>query len=111
MLELFQLKESLPLAKGVLQAVLPVSEANRRLERLTRRRRQLVNDKITVQNRIQPDLQAICPTLLDITGGVDNVWFLHFLTCRDDLAKLVRLHSKSLSAIPGVGRNYLNLIC
>jgi len=110
MLELFQLKESLPLAKGVLQAVLPVSEANRRLKRLTRRRRQLANDKMTIQNRIQPDLQAICPTLLDITGSVDNLWFLHFLTCRDDLAKLLRLHSKSLLAIPGVGRSYLNLI-
>ena len=110
MLELFQLQESLPLAKGVLQAVLPVSEANRRLKRLTRRRRQLVNEKITVQNRIQPDLQAICPSLLDITGGVDNLWFLHFLTCRDDLAKLGRLHSKSLLAIPHVGRRYLKLI-
>ena len=111
MLELFQLTASLPLAKGVLQAVLPVSEANRRLKRLTRRRRQLVNDKMTVQNRMQPDLQAVCPTLLQITGSVDNLWFLHFLTGRDELAKLVRLQSKSLLAIPGVGRNYLNRIC
>jgi len=110
MLELFQLQDHLPLAKGVLQAVLPVPDANRRLKRLTRRRRQLANEKVALQNRIQPDLQAICPTLLELTGSVDNLWFLHFLTCRDDLTKLVRLQTKSLLAIPGVGRGYLNLI-
>ena len=110
-LELFQLQDHLPLAKGVLQAVLPVPDANRRLKRLTRRRRQLTNEKVALQNRIQPDLQATCPALLDITGSVDNLWFLHFLTCRDDLVKLARLQPKSLIAIQGVGRRYLNLIC
>ena len=110
MLELFQLKEPLPLAKGVLQAVLPVPEVNRCLKRLTRRRRQLVNEKIALQNRLQPDLQAICPTLMEISGSVDNLWFLHFLTCRDDLVKLGRLQNKSLLAIPHVGLGYLKLI-
>ena len=110
MLELFQLQDHLPLAKGVLQAVLPVPDANRRLKRLTRRRRQLANEKVALQNRIQPDLQAICPSLLDMTGSVDNLWFLHFLTCRDDLVKLVRLQSRSLLVIQGVGNSYLNLI-
>jgi transposase len=47
---------------------------------------------------------------LDITGRVDNLWFLNFLTCRDDLAKLGRLQSQSLSAIPSIGRGYLKLI-
>ena len=110
MLELFQLQSYLPLAKGVLQPVLPIPEANQRLKRLTRRRRQLANEKISVQNRLQPDLQAICPSLLDLTGSVDNLWFLRFLTCRDDLGKCVRLQTKSLLAILGVGQTYLNLI-
>ncbi len=110
MLELFQLQETLPLAKGVLQAVLPVPEANRHLKCLTRRRRQLVNEKVSVQNRIQPDCQAVCPTLLEITGSVDNLWFLTFLTCREELPKLLRLHSKSLLAIPGIGLKYVRLI-
>ncbi len=111
MLELFQLQDHLPLAKGVLQAVVLVPDANRRLKRLSRRRRrQLTNEKIALQNRIQPDLQAICPTLLDITGSVDNLWFLHFLTCRDDLVKLIRLQTKSLLAIQGIGKRYLNPI-
>jgi len=109
-LELFQLQSHLPLAKGVLQAVEPVPEANRRLKRIARRRRQLVNEKIRVQNRLQSDLQAVCPSLLDITKSVDNLWFLHFLTCRELLPKLQRLHIKSLLEIPGVGLNYASLI-
>lgn len=109
-LELFQLESHLPLAKDVLQAVFPIPEANRRLKRLSRRRRQLVNEKILVQNRLQSDLQAVCPSLLDITGSVDNLWFLRFLTCRESLPKLLRLHPKSLVEIPGVGRNYARLI-
>ena len=67
-LELFQLQDHLPLAKGVLQAVLPVPQVNQRLKRLTRRRRQLSNEKVALQNRIQPDLQAVCPSLLDMLG-------------------------------------------
>jgi len=110
-LELFQLQNHLPLAKGVLQSVLPVPDANQHLKRLSRRRRQLTNEKIALQNRIQPDLQAVCPTLLDITHSVDNQWFLHFLTCRDDLEKLLRLQNKSLLAIKGIGKSYLSLIC
>ncbi len=110
MLELFQLQESLPLAKGVLQAVLPVPEVNRRLKCLTRRRRQIVNEKIIVQNRMLPDLQAICSTLLDLTGSIDNLWFLHFLTCRGELPKLLRLQSKSLLTISGIGLKYMNQI-
>jgi transposase len=109
-LELFQLESHLRLAKGVLQAVLVVPEANRRLKRLSRRRRQLVNEKIRVQNRLQADLQAVCPSLLDITGSVDNLWFLRFMTCRESIPKLLRLHPKSLLGIPGVGRKYANLI-
>ena len=109
-LELFQLQAHLPLAKGVLQAVVQFPEANRRLKRLTRRRRQLVNDKVTVQNRLQSDLQAVCPSLLDITGSVDNRWFLHFLTCRAYLPKLLRLQRKSLLGISGVGPCYAQCI-
>ena len=32
--------------------------------------------------------------------------FLNFLTCRDELPKLAKLHHTTLLAIPGVGRNY-----
>ena len=96
MLELFQLQKHLPLAKRVLQEIAPVPEANRILKRLSRRRRQLVKEKIAVVNRLQSDLQAVCPGMLAITGSADNLWFLRFLTCRDALPKLLRVHRKTL---------------
>ena len=68
----------LPLAKQVLQEVAPVPVVHPQLKRLTRRRRVLVEDKGVVLNRLQGDLQAICPGLLAITGAADNLWFLRF---------------------------------
>ncbi len=110
MLDLFKLQAHLPMAKQVLQQVLPVPESNRILKRLTRRRRQLVNDKISIINRLQADLQAICPGMLEITGSADNLWFLNFLTCRNDITKLLRLRTKSVLAITGVGLHYAQKI-
>jgi transposase len=80
------------------------------LKRLTRRRRPLVNDKVRVVNRLQSDLQAVCPGLLEITGAVDNLWFLRFLTCREELPKLARLHRSSLLDIVGIGQKYADAI-
>ncbi|MFK5947635.1 MAG: transposase [Methylococcales bacterium] len=70
----------------------------------------MINEKISLQNRMQPDLQAICPTLLDMTGSIDNLWFLNFLTCREELPKLLRLHYKSLLVISGIGLKYVRII-
>jgi transposase len=83
---------------------------NDQLKRLTRRRRQRVNDKVRVVNRLQSDLQAVCPGLLEITGAVDNLWFLRFLTCREELPKLARLHRSSLLQVPGIGQKYADEI-
>ncbi len=110
MLELFQLQEHLPMAKGVLQPVAATPTENTQLKRLTRRRRQWVNEKVRVVNRLQADLQAVCPGLLEITGDVDNLWFLRFLTCRNDLTQLSRLLRASLLKIPGVGQKYADAI-
>jgi transposase len=110
MLELFQLQRHLPLAKGVLQEIVPAPEANRILKRLSRRRRQLVNEKIALINRLQSDLQAVYPGLLEITASADNLWFLRFLTCRDELPKLLRVHRKTLLNLPGVGKHYAQVI-
>ncbi len=105
-LELFQLCDHLPLAKGVLQEVAATPKENEVLKRLTRRRRTLVNEKSRVLNRLQGDLQAVCPGLLAITNDADNVWFLNFLTHADDLTKLARLHQKTVLGIRAVGRKY-----
>jgi len=110
MLELFALGETLPLAKDVLGEVAAVPEAHARLKRLTRRRRVLVNEKVRVVNRMHADLHAVCPGLAEITGAVDNRWFLRLLTCRDDLTKLTRLHRSSLMKIRGIGVKYAAII-
>ena len=83
MLELLTARHHLPLAKAVLQEVAPVPPENDKLKRLTRRRRQLVNEKVRIVNRLHADLQAVCSGLLAITKDVDNLWFLRFLTCRE----------------------------
>jgi transposase len=105
-LELFRLSEHLPLAKDALHEVAPTPEENDKLKRLTRRRKELVLERVRVVNRLQSDLHAVCPGLLAITAQADNLWFLSFLTCRDALPKLARLRVSSLLAIPGVGKTY-----
>lgn len=105
-LELFSLSEQMPLAKSALQEVAPVSAENEQLKRLTRRRKQLVWERVRVLNRMQSDLHAVCPGLLAITPDVDALWFLNFLTCRDKLTKLAKLRRTSLLGIRCVGTTY-----
>ena len=110
MFELFTMKDTLPLAKNALQEVERPDEAAEKLKAITRRRRELVLEKTRIMNRMQADLQAICPGILSLTGSVDNIWFLNFLTFRDDITQLKRLHRSSLLQIKGVGKKYADLI-
>jgi transposase len=105
-LELFRLRTHLPVAREVLQEVVAVTQEAERLKRLTRRRRQLVNEKVRVLNRMQADLQAVCPGLLAITAEADNLWFLSLLGAREDIRKLAGLRQCSLLTLEGVGRAY-----
>lgn len=105
-LELFRLRTHLPVAREVLQEIVAATEEAQRLKRLTRRRRQLVNEKVRVINRMQSDLQAVCPDLLAITADAENLWFLSLLGAREDIRKLAALRQSSLRALEGVGRAY-----
>lgn len=105
-LELFQLSTHIPVAREALQEITATPAVNDKLKRLTRRRKQLVNERVRLVNRFQADLQAVCPELNTMTGDATNVWFLNFLTCRDALPKLLRVQQKSLLAIPAVGQKY-----
>jgi len=109
-LELFQLKDHLPTAKNVLQLVAEPPRENQMLKRLSRRRRRLVNERVRVVNNFQADLQAICPSLLALTGDACNHWFLQLLTSTNDLRKLSRMRLKTLRKIPGIGVKYASLI-
>ena len=109
-LELFILTEHLPTAKEALQEVVAPPAVNERLKRFSRRRRHLVNERIRVLNRMQADLQAVCPELLAITRRASNLWFLRFLTFREDLRQLARLRRSTILQIPSVGQKYALLI-
>ncbi len=109
-LELFQLRDHLPMAGDVLQEIAATPVENDDLKRLSRRRRRLVNERGRVVNAMHADLQAVCPGLLEITREVGNFWFLNFLICRRGLSKLARLHRASLLKIRGVGHKYANTI-
>jgi transposase len=110
MLELFRLRGQLRVARNVLQEVGAVPVENDKLKRLTRRRRQLVGEKGRLLNRLQADLQAVCPGLLAITGEADNLWFLSLLACREDLGKIAGLRKSTLLSLQGVGRKYAAVI-
>lgn len=109
-LELFQLRDHLPLAKQALQEVRGTAHENEVLKRLTRRRRRLVEERVRVVNNLQADLQAVSPGLLEITQEAGNQWFLNFLLSADSLPQLARLRKSTLRKIPAVGRKYASLI-
>jgi transposase len=109
-LELFQLRDHLPMAGDVLQEVMATPEENDILKRLSRRRRRLVNERARVINSLQADLQAVCPGLLEMTRDVGNLWFLNFLTCRKGLLKLARVRRASLLKVPGIGAKFADAI-
>jgi transposase len=109
-LELFRARQSLKVARNVLQRVVAAPLENDKLKQFTRRRRQLVNDKTRLMARIVSTLQALCPGLLALTGAVDNVWFLSLLTARTDMRKLPGLRLSTLRGLPGIGKKYAALI-
>jgi len=104
-LELFHLKDHLPMAKDVLQEVPEVPKENEKLKRLTRRRRQLVDEKVRVMKRMQADLQAVCSEPLGLSRKADNLWFLRFLASHDDIEELAQLTPEEIQEIPGIGRS------
>jgi transposase len=106
MLDLLQLGEHMPQARRALQEVHAPTPENAELKRLTRRRRALVDEKSRVLARMQGDLRALCPGLLDITGDAENLWFLNLLTHGDDLEKIARLSEQTLRGIPAIGAKY-----
>jgi hypothetical protein len=109
-LELMQLGEHMPRARDALQEVQAAPAENLELKRLTRRRRALVDEKCRVLSRLQDDLQAVCPGLLEITTDVENLWFLHLLAHGEDITKLARLHEKTLLGIPAIGKKFAAII-
>lgn len=106
MLQLMQLRERIPMASAVLQEVAPVDQLHQQLKALTRRRKQLVAERMKISQRMQAELQGTAPGMLAITGQADNLWFLNFLTCRNDLRKLKIVRQTTLLKLDGIGVGY-----
>lgn len=103
-LELFQLRRHLPQAKDPLQEIYPTPVENEQLKRLSRRRRRMVNERVSVINALQSDLQAVCPGLLKMTQDVSQKWFLNFLiSTRRHLHELAKKDRTTLLKLRGVG--------
>jgi len=109
-LELFSLQKHLPVAKKVLQKISLSDDINTQLKKLTRRRKQLVEEKVAITNRFSADLQAEVPDLKAITASVDNLWFLRFMTLRKDPRELAHIHKKSIEKIPYISSKNIILI-
>ena len=109
-LEIFQLQQTLPLAKNILQEVYAIPQANQELKRLTRRRKRLVNERVIYINTLQSDLRALSPGLVEITKDVKNIWFLNFLASSGDLRQLAKKPEKALFKIKQVGVKYVKII-
>ena len=108
--ELLRLRPFMSKQKEILQLVTSAPLENERLKRLTRRRKQLVEEKVLILNRLTVDLQATAPGLVDIAPNRDARWLLQFLMARPRLKQLATMHTKSLLALPGIGKVYTSRI-
>jgi len=108
--ELFSLQKHLPVAKKVLQEIQPSDASNTQLKKLTRRRKQLVEERMTITNRMGTDLQAEAPDLKALASSVDDLWFLRFITLRQDMRLLVKVRKSTIEKIPRIRKNHIDKI-
>ena len=106
--ELFSLQKHLSVAKKVLQQIVPADSVNAQLKKLTRRRKQLIDEKVTICNRLSSDLQAEAPDLKALTKRVDNLWFLRFITLRDTLVSLSKVHRSTIEKIAYISQKNID---
>lgn len=109
-LELVRLQPLLSDQEVILQEVHEVPREHMVLKRLTRRRRQLVGEKAAILNRMQSDLHAVSPELVELARNKDGLAFLWFLTCREDLRQLERIHKRTLLGIKGIGKGFASKV-
>lgn len=108
--ELFSLQTFLPASKKVLQEIRPADDVNDRLKKLTRRRKQLIGEKVIILNRLSAELQATVPELLAITQSVDNLWFLRFITLKKDIRQVAKVRKNTVLDISRIGPKRLAVI-
>jgi transposase len=108
--ELFSLQKHLPVAKKVLQEIQVSDSINIQLKKLTRRRKQLVEERMIITNRMGADLQAETPDLKALTSSVDDLWFLRFMTLKQDMRLLIKVHKSTIEKIPRIRKKHIDKI-
>jgi len=108
--ELFSLQKHLPIAKKVLQEVQVSDSINIQLKKLSRRRKQLVEERMVITNRMGADLQAEAPDLKALASCVDDLWFLRFITLRQDMRLLTKVHKSTIEKIPRIRKSHIDKI-
>ena len=104
------MQKYLPTSKRVLQLIQESDKTNAKLKQLTRRRKQLIKEKVAIMHRFNADLQSCAPDLKLITSSVDNLWFLRFFTLKKDIRELARVHTNTILKIKHLGVKKLSLI-
>ena len=108
--ELFSLQKHLPVAKKVLQEITLSDDTNAQLKKLTRRRKQLVEERVAIANRFGTDLQAVAPDLKALTKSIDNLWFLRFVTLKRDIRELTKVRKNRLCKIKHISAKNIEII-
>ena len=96
--------------KKVLQEVKPTPSEHKVLKRLTRRRRQLVEEKVRLLNRMECDIQSVCPELLNLVKNKDSFCFLNLLTFRPHLTDIARIRRSTILKIPDIGKLFADKV-
>ena len=104
MLQLMQMRGQVPMAEALLQEVAPVDRLHRQLKALTRRRKQLVAERMSISQRMQAELLRCGAGLLAITGQRTTFGSSAF-TARK-ICEAQNSTPITLLRIPGVGVGY-----
>jgi len=115
-LELFQLKDQLPLTKDVLQKVVKAPVVNEKLKRLSRRRRQLVSEKIKVAKRKYAGIIQEWQRKANFSSEVDYVGPMIIQDARRLLELLEQIHAlnkamEELTMRSRIARRLSSLLC
>ncbi len=98
------------LKKNAIQEVRQSPEISAQLKALSRRRSRFVREQTRLSNQLHGDLASICPGIMAITGSITNLWYLRFISCREDIRKLKSLRLSSLLQVRGIGKNYAKTV-
>lgn len=83
--------------------------ASEKLKLLSRHQQTLINEKVSLQNRLEKKLLEVCPEMLDL-GNLKSKKLLRILVKYPDFSKYKNLKFRSLEKIEKIGKTYASSI-